>query len=554
MAKFYLYLNGTKTDYTDKIDGEVLLDERIDLALNSGSINLVCELNRNIEPFTRCVISDGGIDKGYYISSECTRMQNTSRLFYHKCTLIEHTKRLEAFIVGSKAFSYIKAKNGYNANVDRIRILIELMAQKYGFNYTIDSSLNTLTSVREYSFGAGATLWDCLQEIMSTENCIPVMHAIDDNTFEFDCFKIDDLKNQTIKQIDLIDSYSVNQSVDEYCSEIETEMSEVVDRDTITTWIGMASSDESIYTLNNCAVMLDSNIEDISKFYLYMNDKKYQATKLMLLPKTYIDGIVTSNMVGYSGMLNENTNAKRINIMSKRDYLQPLDFYGDALYQRDVNKYNNLIALLLQLGVKEQSLRNEGSVNLRYQVIDVPNNVSDDVLGQILEYRNNYYLCEVEDYGQYTASSGNSNFQVNNQNIDVTQYVLDEEQWNLLSNKQKPTRLYFKHGDRYIKGFYNTYNSDFWKSKIFEEVKPFIEWYRDNKYEYISMQDEFGAEDVYYTNLLAQSLLKANLSVYNDILYYDVLVDRWTGESESESNFYTPTRNQALRKDSAFSY
>ena len=266
-------------DITSSVESPVTINERLDEVLDSATFTLIVKektkqqaqyipfnkmFTKVIEPFTLCHITSSINDNYYFASSECQKIINTTK-YMHSVTLYELTKKLETYILGSKAFSHIDDRTDYNTDYDRIRIIVELMNDKYFESILLDSSIQSrFTKEREYSFGPGTTMFDALKEIMANENCIPKL-TYDGTDYILSYDDLDLVKETNYQEFDteLIEAIQSSQSVDEYCSEVETEMSDVMGSKEPTSVIVSARGEEDIFTKDTACLLLPSNIDTI---------------------------------------------------------------------------------------------------------------------------------------------------------------------------------------------------------------------------------------------------------------------------------------------------
>ena len=346
-------------DVTSSVVSELTLDERIDQVLDSGTFSFLSrDFTDAIEPFTRCIIK--GIDSKYgtydgYISffctSNCNKYLTVEGLYYHEVQLYEPTKLLECLILGTKAFSHVEGKNNYNSNFDRIRIITELMNQKYDYNIELDGSVNpfNLTGEREYTFGAGTTMFDAINEIMKTEGCIPRLWFKQNSYYKkfiLGYVKIDALKTSTIVPIAQITKQSSTQSVDEYCSEMEAEYSEVVDRDTVQeVLLTVRSQDTAIYKDTACLIT-PSKIESLNALSIKC-DLTIKGTKMCLIKKN-----IFNQAWEYCNKNNSFTNRDvrqeiaSYSVLLTNDSINYSDYFMEKLKSIDAGCYSDLLSFL----------------------------------------------------------------------------------------------------------------------------------------------------------------------------------------------------------------
>ena len=106
----------------------------------------------NIPPYTPCKIDDE-----YYWCKTTTKplistFGNGKVSIRDEFEILEANAILSCFIVGSKAFSI----TGTNTlDIDKVKILFQLMAQKYGYSLSVYDDTVFGSTAEEYSFKAG---------------------------------------------------------------------------------------------------------------------------------------------------------------------------------------------------------------------------------------------------------------------------------------------------------------------------------------------------------------------------------------------------------------
>ena len=442
-------------DITSSVESPVTINERLDEVLDSATFTLIVKektkqqaqyipfnkmFTKAIEPFTLCHITSSINDNYYFASSECQKIINTTK-YMHSVTLYELTKKLETYILGSKAFSHIDDRTDYNTDYDRIRIIVELMNDKYFESSLLDSSIQSrFTKEREYSFGPGTTMFDALKEIMANENCIPKLtYDGIDYILYYDDLDLVNENNYQDFDTDLIEAIQSSQSVDEYCSEVETEMSDVMGSQKPTSVIVSARGEEDIFTKDTACLLLPSNIDTI---------KSIEIVGIVNVANN--DGVITLDLASEDEMSDEGMNIfnQSYEGVSFSNLLINIERYAGstaANYFQETIQSRSEISKLLFLVAAPTSRRLV--VGYKKAVYDS----SGDEITKNIKY----------------VTQSNATF-------DITNYLLNQEQYDLLEVLKQPKYIYYEHGTNYIKGFYNVKNNDFWKSLIYGEVKSFM--------------------------------------------------------------------------------
>ena len=139
----------------------------------------------------------------------------------------EATSVLSRFLVGTKAFS-VTGRN--TEDYEKIRILIDLVNQKYGVNINFDfeSAWGIFTKMIEYVFTAGTTLFDALNEIFKNYNYKVYVSRIEGNEIYIEYRELSGLTAQTLDENKVLSKTKL-QNAETYCKYLETEANNVID-------------------------------------------------------------------------------------------------------------------------------------------------------------------------------------------------------------------------------------------------------------------------------------------------------------------------------------
>jgi len=275
---FAIYHNGQWIDLSDDIVGSVVIQERIDQAFGSGSAQAITNKFRyNIPPYTLAHIGTSSTDYIQYVaSSEATAYLSMPTYYSHQISTMSIEAIMECYVLGTKSLS-----KSSRTDYVRIQWLCDLFTQKYGITFTINPALeNVLNQVgNEYIFGNGATLWSVMLEICSKyDTPYKPTCSIDTttNTLTIDIKRITDDYSLIEAQI-LNDTISQNSA--DYGALLETEATNVVDRDSPITFKALTCrSDEVGLTEDNAKIVLPTNVESITSvnckncLYIDIND------------------------------------------------------------------------------------------------------------------------------------------------------------------------------------------------------------------------------------------------------------------------------------------
>lgn len=210
------------------ITNDVLLNtfnymKRIDDVFGTGSFNFESKtISYNIPPYS--VLK---IDNDYFLCNSEATYHFGKQSWFHNVNVIEATSVLSRFLVGSKSFSVTGTNKN---NKDKIKILLDLINQKYGVNITFPNlTLNNIfTYEREYVFSAGTTLFDALNEISKNYNYRIFVKSIDGKKIVIDYINLTNLPLETINSNDLLSKTKI-QNAENYCKYLESEATNVID-------------------------------------------------------------------------------------------------------------------------------------------------------------------------------------------------------------------------------------------------------------------------------------------------------------------------------------
>ena len=460
MSNFKIYWqNGTTTNYENQaIFNTLELGARCDEAFASGSIKLACDRATNIPPYTLANIK--GVD--CLIQSEVTRYQTVNGLYMHNVAITELTSILECFIVGSKAFTSVRAHGSTNDDYNKVQQLVTLMNDKYNIVLTFDHNtpyptqenpnriaLNVLSGAEnDYTFGAGTTLYGVLTEIFKRINGRPrvtsmqyvsgVMHIT------FEAYNLGNNTTFTLDSSRLTqDTYNQNQT--DYCKYLETEAQNVTDRTHLHT-------DKDMSLITDIGVRYDFSGNDTLKLKTsakidYITSLKasgnlYRFTITRLAGQDFFGSrfnpTLTNNTWSYDAtvlatplhlytFINEIPNAE-----TKATFIQKLHDYCSMYF---IN-YDDLINTVVTF---------QPFVTNTYTYVDGEGHTITDSL-----------LCVVSDF------MGTSTRPYVMTKLDLTSKVLEKTQYEAESTKIQPAYCYYTKGDNVIGGLYKIIDDSLW--------------------------------------------------------------------------------------------
>lgn len=198
--------------------------KRIDDVYGTGTFVFESKtITDNIPPYSVLMIDDDC----FLCSSEATYHYG-SHYWVHTVSVIEATSILSRFLVGTKIFS-ITGTNTHD--YDKISILLQLINQKYGVNIVYNSSSENSGNFEkeiEYSFTAGTTLFDALNEIEKNYNYRIYVSNIDGNNIYINHLDLEDLSLLNLTENKIL-AKTKTQNPETYCKFLETEANNVID-------------------------------------------------------------------------------------------------------------------------------------------------------------------------------------------------------------------------------------------------------------------------------------------------------------------------------------
>ena len=410
-----LLLEGTWVDITKQVKSVITYDKRVDEVFDTGTFSFESQaITYNIPPLTLCKIDN----QYWFASSECNTIIPTE-YYNHNVELLELTYIAHTVIIGTKAFSN---RGAYKTHNDKLQILVELATSKnqllFGAEadaYEIEPFIDSKNKEREFTFGAGTSLFIALLEIGKTVDAIPRITGfktgVVGNTIWHIAWDYLDYNNTfTIDRNRLIQEKQF-QDVENYTAMLEAEMQNVVDRDTIVEVKNLTVRSEDFYiNSDNQVLLLPSKAEEIVdlsvnlpylvELLIYYNDNNLVST---LTPDS------SGNYYYYSTLKN------------------------NTLFKPVINEFEDI-------------LKSKG--------IPIP---SDDYLFwhyvDDLGYSKNYFR-----YMNYLDDTIIKEF-------NLTDIVLEKAEWdNLLDLSEQPKYFVYESGTNKIENLNKTYKNDLWNN------------------------------------------------------------------------------------------
>lgn len=415
----------------------IALQKRCDEAFALGNMVAWLDIPHNIPPYTPLLIDE----EVYVCSSGCKRYLTSEDIYVHTIEIMEATSLFCCWILGSKNFSCTGTNK---ADADKLRIICELMETKYKIHFTYDFS--KLIQEQEHTFGPGTTMFDALTEILTAYNCKPTIDFIEPSTRTYGISYVK-LAEGEYYNIDYnrVLSIEYNQSSENYCSTLEAEVSNVIDRDNPVVITGLTTRNDTVQmNEDNCILLLPTRIEKINRFYVNLRGSVRFTFYNYKVSDIYGDNVPNTREIKslYEWCLDASPN----------------DITGSQLYRL----YSRVAAEL------NESFDIETMLHTWLFGLEDINEREDGV------YANLQWQSDNVGIAFYTK--------------DITNLVLEEEVYNCLEAKEQPKYCYYKSGDYYISGLNKRYKDDFWNSILGNTTHSFL-YYVDSVAGYKEFED-----------------------------------------------------------------
>lgn len=427
--KYEIFYNNQFIDVTsDTLSKTFEFQDRIDEVFASGSVLIKTDkISKNIPPYSIFKTTDDNSRVTYYLCSSEGTNYLTNDKWVHNCSLLEPTAICECFIIGTKTFS-TTGTNVYD--YQKIDILKVLVYQKYGYTLVYSNLASVFSDKHTFPFGAGSTLFSILTEIATKYNRRPRVTKIIDKLIYLEFINLENesefsIENERILNIRFL------QNGDSYCKFLETESSNVVDRNTISVAKGLTVRCEDIeISFESGKIMLPTRIESIKSLSIGAKTEISFIDIEGIYLESHRNGYSAETGWTYSGLPEESMCLEDWFYEIKRDETSILESPIYKLYQTILNQFD------------EERLRYTWKWKL---------------------------VCTNQ---LYTNSDGHLDWKFNlewdssNENTtipkDITSIVLEKSQYDLLETKDKPRYCYYTTGGDSIEGLGVIYKSDLW--------------------------------------------------------------------------------------------
>lgn len=459
-----LLLEGTWVDITKQVKSVITYDKRVDEVFDTGTFSFESQaITYNIPPLTLCRIDD----QYWFASSECNTIIPTA-YYNHNVELLELTYIAHTVIIGTKAFSN---RGAYKTHNDKIQILVELATSKnqllFGVEadaYEIEPFIDSKNIEREFTFGAGTSLFIALLEIGKTVDAIPRItgfkKGIIGNTIWHIAWDYLDYNNTFIIDRNRLIQEKQFQDVENYTAMLEAEMQNVVDRDTIVEVKNLTVRSEDFYiNSDNQVLLLPSKAEEIVDFRLVYDTLPMNVTIEFLPSVGWGEGLILDN---YYTWVELYYNEKTTEIMN---YLRnKLEYLGYPFSP--------------QLRVTFQT-----KVGTGYRQFFIDYATQTDVIGNI--------------------------------GVSAMPILLEKTEWGLLDVSEQPKYFVYESGSNKIDNLFASYKKDLWNTILDTSSEGAI---KSRNWNYT--EDDFvieGEEEKHFKFEIYGNGLYSNAKYYNPV-------------------------------------
>ena len=540
-------------DITNSIIVDTIrIQDRDDFSFDRGGFKFVStDLDKNIPPYSICSIKRLSSDLGYkyYVISSIATYYISLGKWVHDCTLMSLESVLECVIVGAKSISFADSANDQIA-LDKI-LAYTNGKYKNAISITRESLNTTLEDYsNDYTFPTGTTLFDVCRTIASKNNLkfgvsfknLGSFGALATTTLITDLYLYFTSINHSTYTLDStkVSYVEYNQNTENYCRFLETEATDVIDRNTLTKfrYLTPRSTNAVLLNADEAKIILPVKVESIEK--------------LELIPSSSVDDGIKFSIANanFTTIVNKGS-------LSGISHTTPsgwTDGYSGSAY--------NMIAANF---VFRKTLGTPPQVTYDYDG-------TTNIFNAIWNYLENHYTLTRKNSGAAINKAGTTiSVKVKDSNMsiemtygtetivvdysicDFTDKLMEESVWNSIDIKEQCKYAVYKSGGNEIYNLNSTYRKDFWGLITGASVGNFIESNRDittiSIFDSVSgYNNPIGADINVYRNLNSNPLLYSyNIDCYP--FTNPMLID-----TKSNPNSLTYIVNESLFKGFSRSY
>ena len=431
-------IGSTDYDISNDVDvNSIKIQDRADWSFEHGSFSFESGiLDKNIPPYSLVRIRDYNVitetisdsqgnsstityneyvNTSYFLISSQTTRNFVRGVTIHDCSLLSLDALLECYILGSKTWTDETDSQVMLKTLDLINI-------KYSTYITLESYALLTNSQHDYTFGTGTSLYEVVRQVANKNN-LKFSVYFDDSAWGYDIY------TQNIKimfySLSIMPALTINnsfsylfnlkylQNPNDYCKYLETEASNVVDRDKEVVW------------------------KDLS---LRFPNVKFEKEELQLMLPTNVESIESIEVKGsYGFTIGIDTTA------IDRDWI---DSHGGSNYGTTHKTYQELIDYNISYG----------SISNIFQYF------YDKLLYRIEGIKNKN--CDITDQSSYvniiiSNTVGGSTF-IGDGIFDYTDRLVEQDYFNTISDSDKHKYIFYKSGSNIVDNFVARYHDDLW--------------------------------------------------------------------------------------------
>lgn len=487
--KVEIFLNNEWLDISNQIYNAIQFDYRIDEVFDTGSFTFESKtINYNIPPHTMT-----RIDGEYWLcSSTCNEIiPSNPKMYNHQVELLEVSFLMQTIIIGAKVLSNTPSFKSFNSKAailtNLANIKNELLFGAANVNYFFEIEEVYKEIEREHTFGDGTSLFQALLELGKTINAIPYISHVANRGIEnsgkwnltISWFWLDSGIAYPLDKNKIL-KFEMMQDVENYTSVLESNVYGVVDRDSVVTINNLTvRSEEAIISSDNQVLLLPSKAEKIEKMDMW---------------GLLIGNISISHLYPKSELAN----------------------YASITWGSIKNLYpdesNWIIVKMANLGLYE---------------------FDDSLVFTILSKEDQLGLIYYEFYVNPSQSTQNIK-----QKFNITNRLLEKNQFDLLGIADKPKYLTYKSGSNKIENLYKKYKGDLWSNILKTSSGPFIkEFYEKISGTYTTTSFGYGGDLTLQLNFITGIEQYYNPIYYAFNVQYVPMVDTFVKSSNTKLPF-----------------
>lgn len=281
-ASLELYLDGQWKEF--HLYNQLVFDERKDGQLASGMCYIRTKEKVRFKPMRKArlnLIEDDVVKKQYYYFAYFKSQKTDLEYWMHEVTLIDPAKRVQGEMING-----LRVVQNESNSISLYRTFqrlcdttpLRLTTQENVYNPTTDSEIVTLMQkIRspEYAWSCRTLLWECLKEIgMDMGGYFPTVSFGENGKYVISFIPTENIV-KTVTDFPYF-SYAEGEDINQVCSEIDTDISNVIATNQGTAsvvfpsqngWITPRTDDVRL-TDSNCEIQTPNIIEKILKVYV----------------------------------------------------------------------------------------------------------------------------------------------------------------------------------------------------------------------------------------------------------------------------------------------